>query len=564
MAGLRTPLPADPCSYGRLTGKAATLPIPADVVLKTAKDYSIVGKSVPRLDSPAKVAGTAVYGIDFSLSKMKQAALVRCPVFGGKVASYDDSQARKIDGVRFVGKIGESAVAIVADSVWQAMQARRALKVQWDEGQNKDLNSAAIYDSLKKAAANKGTTLYSAGDVKRATGRRIEASYQLPFMAHAPMEPGNCAADFRGNSCELWAPTQVPQDVRDSVAAALGLDPDQVKVNVTLLGGGFGRRLEHDYGVEAAMVSKAAGVPVKVIWTREDDMRFSTYRPASYHQLQATIDGAGWPSSFSHRIVSPSISGQKGTALNNGVDPDLPDEASLVYSLPNALVEYVNLDCAVPLGWMRSVYALQAGFASESFIDELAVAAGKDPLEYRLHLLANDEDIKYFDTIWKTARMRGVLQIAAEKAGWGKPLPAGHFRGIACFGCFSSYAADVVEIVMENNRPRVTRVIAVIDCGLVVNPNILEQQIQGGVIYALTNALRGQITIENGRVEQSNFDDYQPLRMNEAPEVEAYFVPSSDTPTGAGEPVIPPVAPAFASAIFAATKKRLRSLPLSS
>lgn len=510
------------------------------------------------------MAGTAVYGIDFSLSKMKQAALVRCPVFGGKVASYDDSQARKIDGVRFVGKIGESAVAIVADSVWQAMQARRALKVQWDEGQNKDLNSAAIYDSLKKAAANKGTTLYSAGDVKRATGRRIEASYQLPFMAHAPMEPGNCAADFRGNSCELWAPTQVPQDVRDSVAAALGLDPDQVKVNVTLLGGGFGRRLEHDYGVEAAMVSKAAGVPVKVIWTREDDMRFSTYRPASYHQLQATIDGAGWPSSFSHRIVSPSISGQKGTALNNGVDPDLPDEASLVYSLPNALVEYVNLDCAVPLGWMRSVYALQAGFASESFIDELAVAAGKDPLEYRLHLLANDEDIKYFDTIWKTARMRGVLQIAAEKAGWGKPLPAGHFRGIACFGCFSSYAADVVEIVMENNRPRVTRVIAVIDCGLVVNPNILEQQIQGGVIYALTNALRGQITIENGRVEQSNFDDYQPLRMNEAPEVEAYFVPSSDTPTGAGEPVIPPVAPAFASAIFAATKKRLRSLPLSS
>jgi CO/xanthine dehydrogenase Mo-binding subunit len=376
------------------------------------------------------------------------------------------------------------------------------------------------------------------------------------------MEPGNCTAQFRGSSCELWAPTQVPQDVRDSVAQAIGLAPDQVKVNVTLMGGGFGRRLEHDYGVEAALVSKAVNAPVKVIWTREDDMRNSTYRPASYHQLSAVLDGAGWPVAFSHRIVSPSISAQKGSPGDGGIDPDLKDEAGLVYSFPDALLEYVDTPTPVPLGWMRSVYALQAGFASESFIDELAAAAGKDPLEYRLHLLAKDEDIKYFDTTWRTARIRGALQLAAEKAGWGKPLPAGHFQGIACFACFSSYMAEVAEISMENDQPRVHRVVAVIDCGQVVNPNILEQQIQGGVIYALTNALRGQITIDKGRVVQGNFDDYAPIRMSEAPVVEAYFVPSTEAPTGAGEPPVPPLAPALCNAIYAATKKRIRALPV--
>jgi CO/xanthine dehydrogenase Mo-binding subunit len=381
-------------------------------------------------------------------------------------------------------------------------------------------------------------------------------------MAHAAMEPGNCAAHFRGSSCELWAPTQVPQDVRDSVAQAIGLDPDQVKVNVTLMGGGFGRRLEHDYGVEAALVSKAANAPVKVLWTREDDMRNSTYRPASYHQLGAVLDGQGWPVAFSHRIVAPSISGQKGLPTPNGVDPDLPDEAALIYSFPAATLEYVMTETPVPLGWMRSVYALQAGFASESFIDELAAAVKKDPLEYRLHLLSKDEDIKYFDTVWHTARMRGVLQLAAEKAGWGKPLPADHYQGIACFGCFSTYMAEVVEISKEGDKPRIHRVVAAMDCGQVVNPNILEQQIKGGVIYALTNALRAQITIEKGRVVQGNFDDYAPIRMNEAPVIEAYWVPSTEAPTGAGEPPVPPLAPALCNAIFAATKKRIRALPI--
>jgi isoquinoline 1-oxidoreductase beta subunit len=549
-------------TYGQLANRASAQPIPTDVPLKQAKDYKIVGKAVPRLDVPSKVDATAEFGIDFRLAGMKYAVLARCPVIGGKVASFDDKESRKISGVGYVGKISDSCVAVVADSVWSAMEGRRTLNVQWDEGANKDLNSAAIFESLKKSGSNKAVTLYSTGDVAKAAGRRIEAEYQLPLMAHAAMEPGNCTAHFRGSNCELWAPTQVPQDVRDSVAQAVGLDPDQVKVNVTLMGGGFGRRLEHDYGVEAALVSKAANAPVKVLWTREDDMRNSTYRPASYHNLSAVLDGQGWPVAFSHRIVAPSISGQKGLPTPNGVDPDLPDEAALVYSFPAALVEYVMVETPVPLGWMRSVYALQAGFASESFIDELAAAAKKDPLEYRLHLLAKDEDIKYFDTVWHTARMRAVLQLAAEKAGWGKPLAAGHYQGISCFGCFSTYMAEVVEISMENDQPRVQRVVAAMDCGQVVNPGILEQQIKGGVIYALTNAMRAQITIDKGRVVQGNFDDYAPIRMNEAPLIETYSVLSTEAPTGAGEPPVPPLAPALCNAIFAATKKRIRALPI--
>jgi isoquinoline 1-oxidoreductase beta subunit len=551
-------------SYGALAEKASRLPIPSDVPLKQAKDYKLVGKPLARVDTPAKVEGKAVFGIDFRLPEMKFAVLSRCPTIGGKVSAFDDKEARKVGGVNYVGKIGDSAVAVVADSVWGAMEGRRVLNVTWDDGPNKDLTSAAIYDSLKKSLGNKAATLYSTGDVSKARGRRIEAAYQLPFMAHAPLEPGNCTAHFRGSSCELWAPTQVPQDVRDSVAQALGLDPDQVKVNVTLMGGGFGRRLEHDYAVEAALVSKAANAPVKVLWTREDDMRFSTYRPASYHHLSAELDAQGWPVSFSHRFVAGSINGQKGTAEPAGVDADLPDEAALVYSFPNAMLEYVMTETPVPLGWMRSVYALQVGFASESFIDELAAAAGKDPLEYRLHLLTKDEEIKYFDATWRTSRMRGVLQLAAEKAGWGKPLAPGHYHGIACFGCFSSYVAEVVEISMENDQPRLHRVVGAIDCGQVVNPKILEQQIQGGVIYALTNALRAQITIDKGRVVQGNFDDYAPIRMNEAPVVEAYFVESTEAPSGAGEPPVPPLAPALCNAIYAATKKRIRALPIQS
>jgi isoquinoline 1-oxidoreductase subunit beta len=549
-------------SYGELVSRAATLPIPTDVPLKQSKDYKIVGQRIPRLDSPAKVKGEATFGIDFRLPGMKFAVLSRCPVIGGKVSSFDDKESKKISGVSYVGNIGESAVAVVADSVWGAMEGRRVLNVTWDEGPNKDLNTAAVVASLKQATSKKGASLYSAGDTAKVSGRLISAEYELPFMAHAPMEPGNCTANHERSKCELWAPTQVPQDCRDSVAQVVGLDPDQVKVNVTLMGGGFGRRLEHDYAVEAALVSKAISAPVKVLWTREDDMRFSTYRPASLHQLRANLDGSGYPVALIHRLVAPSISGQKGQPTPGNVDPDLPDEAGPVYGIPNYSIEYVMTQTPVPLGWMRSVYALQAAFALESFIDELAVAAKKGPLEYRLHLLAKDQDLQYFATTWKTARMRGVLQLAAEKAGWDKPLPTGRFRGIACFGCFASYVAEVVEITMENDQPKVHRVVAAVDCGQIVNPGILEQQVQGAIVYALTNALRAKITIEKGRIVQANFDDYAPVRMEETPTVEVYTVLNAEAPTGIGEPPVPPLAPALCNAIYAATKKRIRSLPI--
>jgi CO/xanthine dehydrogenase Mo-binding subunit len=548
-------------SYGELVGKASTLPIPTDIPLKQSKDYKIVGQRLARVDSPSKVRGEAIFGIDFRVPGMKYAVLSRCPTIGGKAAGFDDKDSKKISGVSYVGKIGDSAVAVVADSVWAAMEGRRVLNVTWDDGPNKDLNSAAIMASLRQGS-KKVANMYLAGEPAKAAGRQISAEYTLPFMAHAPMEPGNCTAYFQGSKCELWAPTQVPQDCRDSVATAVGLDADQVKVNVTLMGGGFGRRLEHDYAVEAALVSKAINAPVKVLWTREDDMRFSPYRPASLHQLSAKVDGSGFPIALTHRLIAPSISGQKGLPIANGVDPDLPDEAGPVYGIPNYSIDYVMTETPVPLGWMRSVYALQAAFALESFIDELAHAAGKDPLQYRLHLLAKDLDLPYFATTWKTARMRGVLQLAAEKAGWDKPPAAGRFRGIACFGCFSSYMAEVVEISMDTDRPRIHRVVAAVDCGQVVNPGIIEQQIQGGIVYGLGNAMRAKITIDKGRVVQGNFDDYAPLRMEETPNVEVYAVASSESPTGIGEPSVPPVAPALCNAIYAATKKRIRALPI--
>jgi isoquinoline 1-oxidoreductase beta subunit len=549
-------------TYGELANRAATLPVPKDAPLKQTKDYKIVGRPIPRLDTPSKVNGSAVYGLDFYVPGLKYAVLARCPVFGGTVASFDDKAAKSHPGVSYVGRIGDSSIAVVADTSWNAIAARRMLNVQWEEGPNKNLNTAAIMDGLRQSVAKKGVPLYSVGDATKASGRRVEASYELPFMAHAPMEPGNTVAHVQGSKCEIWSPTQVPQDVRDSVAAAIGLNPDNVKVNVTLLGGGFGRRLEHDYAVEAAQVAKAINGPVQVLWTREDDMRQSTYRPASFHELSAVLDEAGYPAAFTHRIVAPSISGQKGLPVDGGVDPDLKDEASLVYSFPNALVEYIQTETPVRLGWMRSVYALQVGFASECFIDELAERAGKDPLEYRLQLLAKDEDIKFFDAIWQTGRMRAALQLAAGKAGWGKPLPAGQHRGVACFGSFGTYAAQVVELSMEGDEPRLHRVVCAVDCGQVVNPNILEQQIQGGVVFGLANALRAKITIEKGRVVQGNFDDYQPMRMSEVPKVEAYFVDSTEAPTGIGEPPIPPLAPAICNAIYAATRKRIRALPI--
>ncbi len=325
-------------SYGALAAQAGKLAVPDNPPLKTT-EYKIVGKPLPRLDTPSKVNGSAIYGIDIRVPEMKYAALARCEVVGGKVADFDANAAKQMPGVSFVGKVGDSAVAVVADSTWNAIKARRALKVTWDDSANKDLTSVAIFEALRNADQSKAVKFFSSGDVSKAMGKKIEAEYQLPFMAHAPMEPGNCTAHFRGTECEIWAPTQVPQDCRDTVAPLIGLKPEQVKVNITLLGGGFGRRLEHDYAVEAALLSKAVNAPVKITWTREDDMRCSTYRPVSVHRLSATLDDNGWPLAFTHRIIGPSINGQKGSQPVNGVDSDFPDEAAFIYPIPNVSLE---------------------------------------------------------------------------------------------------------------------------------------------------------------------------------------------------------------------------------
>jgi CO/xanthine dehydrogenase Mo-binding subunit len=549
-------------SYGSLVAAASKLPVPAEPKLKTTAEFKLVGKRQPRIDTKSKVNGTAIFGIDFKMPGMKYAFLARAPKFGATVKNIDDSRSKAVPGVTHVAKISDAAVAVVGDSVWAALSGRRALKVTWDNGPNASLDSSDVSASLREAAKKKGVALYSSGDVTNAAGKRVEAEFETPFLAHAPMEPGNCTAEFRGTACELWAPTQVPQDIRDSVAQALELKPENVKVNVTLMGGGFGRRLEHDYGVEAAQVSKAINLPVKVIWTREDDMKFSTYRPVSLHQVSATVGADGYPTSITQRIISPSISRQKGTKLDDGIDPDLKDEGSFLYPAPNVLLEYVDLDTPVPLGWMRSVYASQVGFASECFLDELASAAGIDPLEYRLRLLREDKEIKFWDTTWSTARLRGVLKLAAEKAEWSKPLATGRYRGIAAHGCFGSYVAEVVEISMEGETPKIHRVVVAIDCGQVVNPNILEQQMHSAVVFGITQALHGKITVEAGAVAQSNFGDYSLLRISDVPAIEAHFVASTEAPTGAGEPPVPPLAPALCNAIFAATKKRIRTMPI--
>jgi len=549
-------------SYGELVERAAKLPIPKEPKLNDSSQYKLIGTPIPRLDTPSKTNGTAEYGIDFRVPGMKYAFLARCPVIGGKAVSFDDQESRKVPGVVNAVKVGDYAVAMAADSVFGAIEGRKALKVSWDEGPNKALETEAVFDVLRKAANDKGVSLQTVGDVSKVKGRRLEAIYETPMLAHAPMEPENCFAHFLGSTCEIWAPTQVPQDVRDSVATAVGLKPEDVHVNVTLMGGGFGRRLEHDYAVEAALVSKAINAPVKVMWTREDDMRFSVYRPPSVHQLSAVLDGHGSPAAYTHRLISPTISGQKGYPIEGGVDPDLKDEAAFLYPVPNLSNKYIAPQCAVPLGWLRSVYAAQVAFANESFIDELAHAAGKDPLEYRLRLLAEDKEISYFDTKWQTARLRGVLKLVAEKSEWDKPLPAGRFRGVAAYGCFGTYAAEVVEITIKDGDPNVERIVVAVDCGQVINPNILDQQLHSAVIFGLSAALRGQITIEHGQVQQANFNTYPILRNNEVPAIEGYFVPSHEAPTGIGEPPVPPIAPALCNAIFVATKKRIRKLPI--
>lgn len=527
-------------TYGELASTAATIHIPTDIRLKDPKDFKIIGKPFRKLDTPSKVDGSAKFGIDVRVPGMLFASVERSPVYGGKVASFDASKAKAVPGVRDVVQI-DTGIAVVANSTWAAFQGRKALTVNWDEGQYANQTSEVIWQSFEEMARSKGSVEDYAGDVDSAlssAATKVEAVYHAPLIAHATLEPMNCVADVHADRCELWAPTQSPQQVQGEAARILGLSLDKVKVNVTLIGGAFGRRLQVDYASDAVRVSKAVDAPVSVVWTREDDKRHDWYRPCTYNVMKAGLDKNGWPIAWLHRIVGPS---SRGLAVGGSTPP---------YAIPNFQVESHIKETGVPIGAWRSVGPSQNGFMVESFIDELAHAAGKDPFEYRRQLLA------------KSPRLRRALEVAAEKSGWGKPLPRGVGRGIAAVESFGSSVAEVVEASVENGAVKIHRIVVAVDCGPVVNPNTLAAQVEGGIVYSLSAVLKDEITVAKGRVVQGNFDDYRIMTMDEMPKVELHIIPSTESVGGIGEPGLPPVAPALCNAIFAASGIRIRRLPI--
>jgi len=542
-------------TYGALAQRATAIPVPTDVQLKDPKTWRLAGKPTKRLDTKFKVNGSAQFGIDVRVPGMLTAVVARSPVFGGKVRSFDATAAKATAGVRHVVQIS-SGVAVVGDGYWPAKQGRDALQVTWDEGPVAQVSTASISRLFAERAGQDGAVARHDGDAIQAlagAAQRVEAVYEMPFLAHATMEPMNCTAHVRADGVDVWAPTQFQTGAQMIGAQIGGVAPEKVHVHTTYLGGGFGRRFELDFIVEALETSKAAGVPVKVIWSREDDIQHAQYRPANYHQLRAGLDASGRPVAWTHRIVAPSIMARMfPQTVKNGLDGEAVEGGvGVPYAVPNVHVDYLLTDTGIPVGFWRSVNNSFNSFAVEGFIDELAVAAKQDPYEYRRALLSN------------APRHRGVLELAATKAGWGTALPAGRGRGIAVYKSFESYAAQVAEVsVSTAGDVRVHRVVCAIDCGMHVNPSTIEAQMQSGIVYGLTAALKGAIDIEGGRVVQSNFHDYQMLRLAEMPVVEVYIVPSSDEPGGVGEPGTPPIAPAVCNAIFAATGKRIRKLPI--
>jgi isoquinoline 1-oxidoreductase beta subunit len=555
-------------AYGQLVERAAGLEPPEHPRLKDPGEFRIIGRPMKRLDTPPKVDGRARFGIDVVVPNMLVASIERAPTLGGRVASYDDSAARAVDGVRYVvalegthGKpIGdvfparvESGVAVVADSYWQAATGRRALEVAWDPGPHGQLGSEGIAAELRRLAGQPGAVARSEGDVQGALRRAatvIEAEYQVPYLHHATMEPMNCVADVRADGCEIWAPTQTQSAAQDVAAKITGLPPEKIRVHTTFLGGGFGRRLETDYIAEAVLVSRAVGRPVKVVWTREDDVRHGFYRPATYNRFAAGLDAEGRPVAWSHKLVCPSILAFKGW-LEEEVDrTSVEGAANLPYAIPNLEVRAVNAEIPVPLGFWRSVGSSHTAFVTECFLDEVAHAAGADPYEFRRSLLTHH------------ARHRRVLEVAAERSGWGAPPPAGRARGIAVAESFGSFVAQVAEVSVEAEAVRVHRVTCVVDCGPYVNPDGVQSQMEGGIVFGLTAALHGEITLERGRVQQSNFHDYPMLRLRDMPEVDVHIVPSTEEQGGIGEPGVPPIAPAVCNAVFAATGRRVRKLPI--
>jgi len=539
--------------YGALVDKAAALPVPSGVTLKDPKNFKVLGNSLARLDVPEKVNGSAVFGIDVKLPGLLTAKVVRCPVFGGKVAGFNADKAKAVPGVKNVVQI-TNGVAVVADNYWSASRGAQALEVTWDEGRLAKLTSADILAKYRELAQQPGKVARNDGnaDSTIASSKSFERTFEAPFLAHATMEPMNCTADVRADGCDVYVPTQGQTPSHQAAVAASGLPADKVKVHVTYMGGGFGRRGEADFVMDAVETSKAIGKPVKVIWSREDDMQHDYYRPVSYARMWGAVDGSGKPTVFKQHIVQQSLMKRIGGLPPNGVDfISVDGSANLPYDIPNIRVEYTEHDPGIPFGFWRSVGASFQGFVVEAFIDEMAAAAGKDPFQFRRDLLG------------KSPRHKAVLELAAEKAEWGKPLAAGRARGIAVMDAFGSYLAQVTEVSVDaRGAVRVHRIVCTVDTGWVINPDTIKAQMEGGIVYGLTAALRGEITIKNGRVEQRHFGDYQMLRHNEMPVIEVYIVPSTEMPGGIGEPSTALAAGSLVNAVAAATGRRIYSLPI--
>lgn len=546
-------------SFGSLAELAATMTPPKDVHLKDPKNFRLIGKATRRLDTPAKTNGSAQFGLDVAIPGMMTVLIARAPVFGGQVVSFNAEKSKAVAGVKDVLQV-PSGIAVIANGFWAAKQGRDKLEIKWDEGSAAEISTKGMREQFAALARTPGAVARKVGDpVKALAGaaKTITAEYEVPFLAHASMEPLNCVVDLRADHCEIWTGTQFQTVDRMAAAAAAGLKPEQVEIHTTFLGGGFGRRANpaSDFIVEAVQVAKAAKVPVKVIWTREDDTRGGWYRPMWYDRFVGGLDAQGNPLVWNHTIVGQSIT--EGTlfaqfTIQKGIDStSVEGAADLLYGIPNLQVDLHTPKIGVPVQWWRSVGHSHNGFAVEAFFDEMAHAGGKDPYELRRTLLGEQP------------RMRAVLDLVAQKADWGKPLPAGRGRGIATHFSFDSYVAQVADVsVDKNGAVRVHRVICAVDCGRVVNPDSVKAQMEGGINFGLTAALKSEITLANGRVQQRNFHDYEMLRINEAPKIEVYIVPSDEKPTGVGEPSVPPVAPAVANAIFAVTGKRVRKLPI--
>ena len=546
-------------TYGALADAAAKLPVPDTVALKGPKDFRLIGTPAKRLDSPDKVNGKAQFGIDVKVPGMKVATVAACPVFGGKLAGVDESKVKAVTGVRQVVRL-DNAVAVIGDHMWAAQRGLRALDIRWDEGPHAALTTADIVQQLETASQKPGVVARREGDVVRAmagAARKVEAVYQTPFLAHATMEPMNCTVHVRKDGCDVWVGTQVQTAAQAAAAQVTGLPLEKVRLHQYLLGGGFGRRLEIDFIAQAVQIAKRVEGPVKVVWTREEDTQHGVYKPYFYDRLAAGLDEQGMPIAWSHRLTGSSVMARMvPPAFKNGLDPDtIEGAAEPPYTFPNMLVDYVRQEPpGIPTGWWRGVGPTHNVFVVESFIDELAAAAKKDPFEYRRALLAG------------SPRARGVLELAVEKAGWGKPLPSGRGRGISLVHAFGeTYIAQVAEVsVSKEGDVHAHRIVVAVDCGMIVNPDTVKAQMESGVNFGLGAALFNEITLKGGRVEQANFNNYRALRINEAPVIDVYLVKSAEAPGGIGEPGTCGVAPAVTNAIFAATGKRLRKLPVDS